>query len=1284
MKKLLFILFVLMGYIVQAQQPVDTYTVRGRYEVQSDRAFIIGRDPDTLKASTQTSVIDTTIVTLLYAGNNFVKNPTDSILFNVNAIFTGHTAYKVDIDTANGAMRFYNDETEIAMQIGQELWIKIKNNNGDIFLNGILVYISGGETGFPIVSIAHNRDFETVDAIGMLTHDVESGTFGFLTTFGTVGSLDTSGETEGMSVYVDTLTAGKNWTTTIPEFARFQYEIGFIHTVDNDSGKIFINVKGQLDDIMHNINNANILENFNFTSFSDGSDIYGILNSSDGKDYLTVRWSDGFAKISVPDTIIIPPGLDNNSQTAYFYIPKSTGNLTSSTSYFPIGTQYKTIARTAAWTPLRTQTEGLKGNQNYNDFVANIESLRGRIAQIGNWQRLRNLKYINGSAGTITIRPDGAGADTVSFAVAQGNWSQANEQVLEAMDMYTGDIIHVLNYPDHADTTISDLSEVLIDATGSSLANRSWTWVFWISQNKTGEPSHMYVNLPNGSYSSGSAASSDALGYKVTDIPYELRPYSGFVLEVVMTHTNPGGGTWTVFVTADIRGNDPGYQGGSAGVGVIGNFDDLGDTPSTKAGSSNKVVGVDLGEVNLEYKDVTIDGSGNIDITGTGTVNTITNSIGDFLTASTNGGLITQRTAAEVLSDIGAVAISPTPFATQLASWVDGVSIQGIPVTWSSSTLDVNGTLAISRTAPTFLLDASSNDDYQIDLTSNSFGIKNVTSGNYMLNFYTDGSAYFSDYGDGTHTGTPAYGAAWAANGKLIETAIGTISSIAAGDGMDFTTITTGIDTITMGQPNTLHSTTINEATGTTHTHSITFGSWDLQDLGDTPIGVANQILQRNAGNTAYVSVPMPSGTSKWQSLSGAIAPVTISNEVRIGTVSDLGTEIFQISGEQRTETNTASTYAGIFKNTHATGRGLYIQGGGGVDPSLYVTDYTAGTGLLVLSVTDGLNLGAYGSGTYTGTDAKWLAVTSSGDIIEEDPPSSISLGTDNQIPSVNAGGTDFEYSSNFTWSGTSFDITGSIKASNGLYSDALWSLTDDVQVATPDQYGMIFNRNIRLAGQAGDISPVTNGDIWYDSNAGKFRVYEDGVAYDMLDGGGGTVTSIDIVSSDFTSSGGPITSSGDITLNLDDDAIANQTELASGLVSTDELLVSDNDVLKRMDISIIETYMRDSLTVKIRQSLTSSGSIAMDFDDGSKSSFTIGHDATLTISNIPDGEDGIITVTQDVATARTLSIQGGTGYTTEIIFGANAVIDATLSNQTKIVYERVNDELHISFIYEN
>ena len=50
----------------------------------------------------------------------------------------------------------------------------------------------------------------------------------------------------------------------------------------------------------------------------------------------------------------------------------------------------------------------------------------------------------------------------------------------------------------------------------------------------------------------------------------------------------------------------------------------------------------------------------------------------------------------------------------------------------------------------------------------------------------------------------------------------GTVTSVAAGAGMNFTTITS-TGTVTMGTPSTLTTSTTNQATGTTHTHAVTF-----------------------------------------------------------------------------------------------------------------------------------------------------------------------------------------------------------------------------------------------------------------------------------------------------------------------------------------------------------------------------------------------------------------------------------------------------------------------------
>ena len=57
----------------------------------------------------------------------------------------------------------------------------------------------------------------------------------------------------------------------------------------------------------------------------------------------------------------------------------------------------------------------------------------------------------------------------------------------------------------------------------------------------------------------------------------------------------------------------------------------------------------------------------------------------------------------------------------------------------------------------------------------------------------------------------------------------------------------------------------------------------------------------------------------------------------------------------------------------------------------------------------------------------------------------------------------------------------------------------------------------------------------------------------------------------------GHVTGTTDLTLVVA--AITGQTALTSGLVSTDEVLVSDGGVIKRMDISVLEEYLSTNLT---------------------------------------------------------------------------------------------------------
>jgi hypothetical protein len=106
--------------------------------------------------------------------------------------------------------------------------------------------------------------------------------------------------------------------------------------------------------------------------------------------------------------------------------------------------------------------------------------------------------------------------------------------------------------------------------------------------------------------------------------------------------------------------------------------------------------------------------------------------------------------------------------------------------------------------------------------------------------------------------------------GSAISTASGTVSSVAAGNGMSFSTITS-TGSVTLGTPSTLNTTTTNNVSGSTHTHAITtasastastivardsLGGFEATTIGMTTgnIGTLNVGTQTNKATISYTT----------------------------------------------------------------------------------------------------------------------------------------------------------------------------------------------------------------------------------------------------------------------------------------------------------------------------------------------------------------------------------------------------------------------------------------------
>lgn len=155
-------------------------------------------------------------------------------------------------DTGNGSPSVILD-TDVTLQVGQEMLALVYNGTGSTITNGSVVAVTGAQGQRPSVSLA-DADSESLSAptLGIATEDIANGAEGFVTTFGFVRGLNTSGFTAGAQIYLSQ-TAGQ-FTATRPSAPAHTVALGWVIKVNASSGEVFVNINNgwELDEL-HNV-----------------------------------------------------------------------------------------------------------------------------------------------------------------------------------------------------------------------------------------------------------------------------------------------------------------------------------------------------------------------------------------------------------------------------------------------------------------------------------------------------------------------------------------------------------------------------------------------------------------------------------------------------------------------------------------------------------------------------------------------------------------------------------------------------------------------------------------------------------------------------------------------------------------------------------------------------------------------------------------------------------------------------------------------------------------------
>lgn len=272
----------------------------------------------------------------------------------------------------------------------------------------------------------------------------------------------------------------------------------------------------------------------------------------------------GVIRVFTAASIALTEGTDTVPVLNYVWIEliADVATLQTSTTEFPASVDYVACAVVLLQTAASAQTYGAYKVHAWTDHVgATLEP--GHFAHLNEWIRNQQATWRSGCTPTLTI-VSGPSPDDVFFDSTAGNVLQLHGHDFPAMDMDGVDEAYVVNDPTTPYDRITNLNTVLTDASGGSMTGRSFSLVFWGVASENDVDSQLMVNLPIDTYSGGAPAVLDADAFTVYQIPTQFRGTGFLIARVTLSHSNSGGGTWTLEETADLRGLLPNSSAGAA------------------------------------------------------------------------------------------------------------------------------------------------------------------------------------------------------------------------------------------------------------------------------------------------------------------------------------------------------------------------------------------------------------------------------------------------------------------------------------------------------------------------------------------------------------------------------------------------------------------------------------------------------------------------------------------------------------------------------------------------
>lgn len=187
------------------------------------------------------AIVDTSAATTKKITREEFFKSVDYIAFDTTNVVAAPTEGQLTWDATEKTLSLGLNGGEAVLQIGQEVYYRVRNNTGSQIANGTVVRFSGviGASGIMTVAPAQaNGVYPSNYIIGVATEDIPNGEDGLITHFGKIRGVNTSAFAVGDVLFASPTVAG-GFTTTRPEAPNNIVSVAAVLSSGNN-GVIFV------------------------------------------------------------------------------------------------------------------------------------------------------------------------------------------------------------------------------------------------------------------------------------------------------------------------------------------------------------------------------------------------------------------------------------------------------------------------------------------------------------------------------------------------------------------------------------------------------------------------------------------------------------------------------------------------------------------------------------------------------------------------------------------------------------------------------------------------------------------------------------------------------------------------------------------------------------------------------------------------------------------------------------------------------------------------------------